>query len=352
MKTNRLIQSFTVAAALACALPLTAQMSGGIKGTITGMDGKPVQKAVVTITRTDIPGKAEVKTDKHGAFADYALQVGTYDISATLPDGKTTLVIRKGVTTHVGDAQVIDVDLKAAAAEQAAAEGKAPPGMSKEQAAAYEKKMKDQEEANKKLGTLNGLLAQNKQLSDAKQYDQAIAVMEQAVALDQTKDILYANLADDYSNAKQYDKAADAYNKAIALKPTNAGYVINLGTVLSKEGKIDEANAAFSKAATMDPTQAKMAMYNSAVILLNQGNLDAAAPAFDKLLALDPQNGDAWYYKAICLLGKATTDAKGNIIPPPGAVEALQNSLKYAPNGPNAATAKAELQTLKGSGGL
>jgi len=352
MKNNRLIQFVTVAAALACAMPLAAQMSGGIKGTVTGTDGKPVQKAVVTITRVDVPGKFEVKTDKHGTFADYALQVGTYDVSLTMPDGKTTMVLRKGVATHVGDAQVIDADLKAAAAEQAAeAEGKAPPGMTKEQAAAYEKKMKDAEEANKKLGTLNGLLAQNKQLVDAKQYDQAIAVMEQAVALDQTKDILYANLADDYANAKQYDKAADAYNKAIALKPNNAGYVINLGTVLSKEGKIDEANAAFTKAATMDPTQAKMAMYNSAVILLNQGNLDAAAPAFDKLLALDPQNGDAWYYKAICLLGKATTDAKGNIIPPPGSIEALQKSLQYAPNGPNAATAKAELQTLKGSGG-
>jgi len=336
---------------LLMALPAAAQISGGIKGMVTGPDGKPVQKADVVFTRTDVPAKYDVKTDKHGNYGHYALPVGTYDVSVVMPDNKQTIVVQKGVSTHMGTAQEIDVDLKKL---QASADGEmpiqAPPGMNKEQAAAYVKKMKEEQEANKKLGTLNGLLQQNKQFVDAKQYDQAIAVMEKAVAMDQTHDILYANLADDYSQAKQYDKAADAYQKAIALKPTNAGYEINLGTVYSKEGKVDDANAAFSKAAQMDPTQAKMAMYNSAVVMLNQGNLDAAGAAFDKLLALDPQNGDAWYYKAICLLGKATTDAKGNIIAPPGAEDALQKSIQYAPNGPNAATAKAELQTLKAGG--
>lgn len=331
-------------------LPLAAQMSGGIKGKVLGPDGKPLEKAQITITRTDVPGKYEIKTDKHGNYGYYALPLGTYNISLTDPSGKQ-LTMRQGVQTHVGESVEVDGNLKQIADDEAAmAAGKAPPGMTKEQAAAYEKKVKEQEEQNKKLGALNGLLAQNKQFVDAKDYDKAIAVMEQAVALDQTHDILYANLADDYTKAKQYDKAADAYQKAIALKPTNAGYEINLGSVYADAGKVDEANAAYAKAAQLDPTQAKMAMYNSGVVLLNQGNLDAASAAFDKLLAIDPQNGDAWYYKAICLLGSAKSDAKGNVIAPPGAVEALQNSLKYSPNGPNAATAKAELQTLKGGG--
>jgi len=327
------------------AVPAAAQFSGGIKGHVVGLDGKPMQKGEITLLRTDMKATYTVKTDKKGNFGHYALPVGTYDIGLKV-NGKDT-VVERGVKTVMGQPQVVNINLPAlAAAENGTAP---PPGMSKEEAAAYEKKVKEEAAANKKLGTLNTLLAQNKQFVDAKQYDQAIKVMEQAVALDQTHDILFANLAEDYSQAKQYDKAADAYQKAIALKPANAGYMINLGTVLSKAGKVDEANTEFAKAAAVDPTQAKMAMYNSGVVLLNQGNMDAAAAAFDKLLAIDPNNADAWYYKGICLLGKATTDPKTNkLIPPAGTVEALQKSLQLAPNGPNAANAKAALQTLNG----
>lgn len=330
------------------ALPAAGQTSGGIKGRVIGLDGKPLAKAELTFTRTDIPAKYTVKTDKKGDYGYYTLPMGTYDVSLKTPDGQV-VPVGKGVATHVGEAVEVDADLKQMAAVQA---GEAPPpGMSKEQAAEYEKKVKEQEEQNKKVGQLNQLLQQNKQLVDAKQYDQAIAVMEQAVTLDQTHDVLYANLADDYTQAKQYDKAADAYQKAIALKPTDAGYLINLGTVLSKEGKVDEANAQFAKAATLDPTQAKMAMYNTGVVLLNQGNMDGAAAAFDKLLAIDPNNADAWYYKGICLLGNAQTDAKtGKLIAPPGAADALKKSIQLAPTGPNAANAKAALETISGGG--
>ncbi|MGH9482856.1 MAG: tetratricopeptide repeat protein [Terriglobales bacterium] len=328
------------------ALPVAAQTSGGIKGRVIGVDGKPLAKAQLTLTRTDIPATYTIKTDKNGNYGYYTLPLGTYDVSLKLPDGHV-IQVGRGVATHGGDPTEVDADLKQRAAVQAG--DAAPPGMSKEQAAEYEKKVKEQEEQNKKVGQLNTLLQQNKQLTDAKQYDQAIAVMEQAVALDQTHDVLYANLADDYTDAKQYDKAADAYQKAIALKPANAGYLINLGTVLSKEGKVDEANAEFAKAAAMDPTQAKMAMYNSGVVLLNQGNMDGAAAAFDKLLAIDPTNADAWYYKGICLLGNAQTDAKtGKLIAPPGAEDALKKSIQLAPTGPNAVNAKAALQTIGG----
>lgn len=344
MKRFNLLVGVALLGAL-MAVPAAAQFSGGIKGKVLGLDGKPMPKAEITFIRTDMKGTYSVKTDKKGDYGHYALPVGTYNIS--IKNGSQDTVVEKGVNTRIGQTQEVNINLKVlAAAENGAAP---PPGMSKEEAAAYEKKVKEEAAANKKLGTLNSLLQQNKQFVDAKQYDQAISVMEQAVALDQTHDILFANLAEDYSQAKQYDKAAEAYQKAIALKPTNAGYMINLGTVLSKAGKVDEANTEFAKAAAVDPTQAKMAMYNSGVVLLNQGNMDAAAAAFEKLLAIDPSNADAWYYKGICLLGKSTTDPKTNkLIPPAGTVEALQKSLQLAPNGPNAANAKAALQTLKG----
>jgi len=337
--------------ALLClaAMPALAQTSGGIKGTVLGMDGKPLANAPITFTRTDIAGSFTMKTDKKGKFAYYTLPVGTYDISVKTPDGKE-ITVEKGTQTKMGAPVEGTINLQAAAAQEAGM-APPPPGMTKEQAEAYEKKVKEQQASNQKLGQLNALLKQNKTYLDAKQYDQAIAVMEQAVQLDQTHDILYANLAEDYADAKQYDKAADAYQKALTLKPTNAGYEINLGTVLSKAGKVDEANAAFGKAATMDPTQAKMAIYNEGVVLLNKGDMKNAATAFDKLIAMDPTNADAWYEKGICLLGQAGTDPKTNkLVPLPGTAEALEKSIQLAPNGPNAAGAKAALQAVKGGG--
>lgn len=330
--------------AIFTALPASAQISGGIHGKIIGPDGKPLQNAKVELTRTDITGHYEVKTNKKGEYGHYALPLGTYNISVVMPNGQTVM-FAKNIKSQFGQPVEQDADIQKMM--QVAAGEAPPPGMSKAEAAEYEKKIKEKEDAAKKLGKLNDYLAQNKAFVEAKQYDKAIAVMQEAIAIDQTHDILYANLAEDYANAKQYDKAVEAYQQALKLKPDSANYIINVGSILSKEGKTEEANAAFAKAAAMDPTQAKTAMYNSAVVMLNAGNLDGASAAFDKLLALDPTNANAWYYKGLCMLGKATTDPKtGKITPPAGTVEALQKSIQLAPNGPNAANAKAALQTL------
>jgi tetratricopeptide (TPR) repeat protein len=329
------------------AVSATAQTSGGIAGQIIGVDGKPLAKAKVEFTRTDVPGTYDIKTGKDGKFGYYTLPVGTFNVTVEVPGQKKPVEIGKSVRTKQGSVVELDGNLQKMQEQANAGMPPPPPGMTPEQAEAYQKQLKAKEAANKKLGQLNELLTQNKTYADAKQYDKAIAVMEQAVSIDQTHDVLFANLAEDYAAAKQYDKAADAYQKAIALAPDNASYVTNLGTVYAKEGKTAEANAAFAKAETLNPAAASTAMYNAAVIQLNAGNIDAASAAFDKLLAIDPNNADALYYKAICLLSKATADPKtGKLIAPPEAVTDLKKSLQIAPNGPNAATAKATLASL------
>ncbi len=333
---------------LAGASALSAQMSRGFRGNVVGVDGKPLVKAVVTFVNVENNAKYTIKTDKKGNFAYYTLPLATFDVTVTPPGGGEPVLIQKGLKSEFGTTVRFTINM-ALVEQQAAGEGAPPPGMTKEQAADYAKKVAAANAANAKVGQLNTLLKQNKEFVAAKQYDKAVAVMQQAVAIDQTHDVLYANLAEDLDHAKHYNQSAAAYQKAIALKPTDAGYVINLGTVLSKAGKIDEANAAFAKAAAMDPTQAKTAMYNMGVVLLNQGNMAGAEAAFTKLLTLDPTNADAWYYKGICLLGQAKTDPKTQkLIPPPGTAEALKQSIKLAPNGPNAKNAQAALQTIGG----
>lgn len=342
--------------AMIAVLPAAAQMSG-IAGTVKGTDGKPLAGAVVQFTRTDISGHYQVKTNKKGHYGHYGLPLGTYDL-ALVYNGKTLYTLNK-IKTHPGDPLEIDIDLQkeaakhqqqAAAVQQQLASGaqvKAPKGMSKEEARKYEEALKKQQAEIKKIGQLNALLKQNQQFVQAKQWDQAVQTMEQAVAMDQTHDILYANLGQDYMGAKQYDKAADAFQKAIALKPTDADYYINLGNAYSKAGKNDEAAAQFTKAAQLDPANAKTAYFDEAAVFYNSGKMDEAGQAVDKLLQVDPNNAMGWYLKGQILLGKAAVDPKtGTPIPVPGTVEAFQKYLQLAPTGPYADSVKSTIQLL------
>lgn len=332
--------------ALAAAVSAVAQSSAGLSGQIIGPDGKGMAKTLVTITRLDVPATYTVKTDKKGNYGYYTLPVGTYKVDVTGPDGKQYNVI-KSIRTSYSSMKVANFSFKRLAEAEAANMPPPPPGMTPAQAAAYKKKLAANQAAAKKITQLNVLLKQNKTFFQAKQYDQAIAVMQQAVALDQTHDVLYANLAQDYAMDKQYANAAAAYQKALALSPNNASYMINLGTTLYQQGKTDEANAEFAKAAAVDPSAANTAMYNTAVLLFNAGKSAEAAAAFDKVIAIDPNNANAWYYKGLCLLGQAQVDPKtGKTTAPAGTRAALQKSIQLAPTGPNAANAKAALSAL------
>lgn len=343
--------------ALVAVLPAAAQMSG-ITGKVTGVDGKPLPGAMVVFTRTDIAGHYQVKTDKKGHYGHYGLPMGTYDLALFGPDGKQLYKLNK-VITHPGDPQNIDINLQkeaqahqqmASQMQQQMAAGAAPAvpkGMSKADAAKYKAAIEKQQAEIKKVGQLNTLLTQNKTFADAGQWTQAVATMEQAVALDQTHDILYANLGQDYVGAKQYDKAVEAYQKAIALKPADPGYYINLGNAYSKGGKNDEAAAQFAKAAQLDPANAKMAYFNEAAVLYNGGKMDEAFTAVNNLLQADPNNAMGWYLKGQILLGKAAVDPKtGTPIPVPGTVEAFQKYLALAPTGPYAEGVKQTVAML------
>ncbi|MGH9488209.1 MAG: tetratricopeptide repeat protein [Terriglobales bacterium] len=328
-------------------LPAAAQQQyAGVKGEVIGLNNKPLPNAQITLTPSNGKNPVKFKANKKGQFESRYVPGGTYNMSVMSSMGQS-IDVHDGMALEAGKMYNVPVNLAVIAAAESG--GPPPKGMSAEEAAAYKARKTKAEAKNAKFGKLNTLLAQNKQLVDAKQYTQAIAVMQQAVAIDQTHDIIYANLAADYAGAKQYKQAADAYAKAIALKPTDAGYEINMGSALAEAGDTAGAAAAYNKAAQMDPTAAKMAIYNEGVVLMNKGDLKGASAAFDKVTKLDPSDADAWYEDAMSLLGQAGTDPKTNkMLPVPGTKEALQKVIQLAPNTQNAATAKAALQQLGG----
>ena len=339
------------------ALAQTAVMEGNVKGE----DGKPVQGAMIKITRTDIKGNYQVKTDKKGHFLYAGLPLGIYDVSVEIGGAAKDSV--KGVRLH-GDMPPIDFDLaKSAAGGPGEQGGQTQPaaqdatrGMSAQQKAELEKQLKEREEAMKKNKELNDAFNAGMTAAQAKQWDQAIASFNKASELDAKQHVVWAQLAEAEMNFAatksgaeadaETAKGLDAYQKAIELKPDDAGYHNNFALSLAKAKKFPEAQAELTKAATLDPPNAGRYYYNLGALLVNSGQNEPAGDAFKKAIDIDPNYADAQYQYGVFLLSKATVAADGKVTPVGGTAEAFQKYLQLKPDGPFADSAKQMLATL------
>ena len=329
-----------------------------IEGDVKGVDGKSVQGAMIHLERKDMKGSYKVKTDKKGHYYYGGLPIGTYRISVEI-DGKEADAM-EGVKSKLGDPTEAPFDLKAAQARgggaAAAPEKEVERGMSASQKAEYEKKRKESEEKMSKNKELNDAFNAGVEAQNQKQWDVAVQSFEKASTIDATQNVVWGRLADSYVSAAQSKTGADqeallakgvaAYQKAIELKPDAPEYHNNYALLLAKEKKFAEAQAELTKAAQLDPAQAGKYYYNMGAVLVNTGQMEPAGDAFKKALEIDPNYADAHYQYGIYLLGKATTGADGKITPPEGTAAEFNKYLELQPNGPNAESAKAMLDTI------
>jgi tetratricopeptide (TPR) repeat protein len=352
---------FTVAPLFLFAATGFAQTSN-IQGDVTGLDGKPLQGAQVKLDRTDIKQSFNVKTDKKGHFLYANLPTGVYNITIVV-EGKE-MGAMTGVRPRQGDNPPIPFDLSkiAAAAAAAAAPGAAPPqakqdaGMTKEQRAEYEKKLKEQEAAMAKDKALQDAFNAGMEAKNAKNYSVAVDNFEKATTMAPTQHVVWAQLAEVYitrsdsetgaAQQADVDKGIAAYAKAVEIKVDDPNYHNNYALALAKGKKMDQAQAELTKAAQLDPPQAGKYYYNLGAVYVNTQQNDAAEAAFRKAIELDPTYADAYYQEALVLMNKVTLDKDGKMQAPPGTVEALQKYLSLKPDGANAEGAKAILEQL------
>lgn len=352
--------ALSLAGMLMCAFGVLAQ-TAVMEGNVKGEDGKPVQGAMIKITRTDIKGNYQVKTDKKGHFLYAGLPLGMYDVSVEIGGAAKDSV--KGVRLH-SDMPPIDFDLaKSAAGGPGEQGGQTQPaaqdatrGMSAQQKAELEKQLKEREEAMKKNKELNDAFNAGMTAAQAKQWDQAIASFNKASELDAKQHVVWAQLAEAEMNFAatksgaeadaETAKGLDAYQKAIELKPDDAGYHNNFALSLAKAKKFPEAQAELTKAATLDPPNAGRYYYNLGALLVNSGQNEPAGDAFKKAIDIDPNYADAQYQYGVFLLSKATVAADGKVTPVGGTAEAFQKYLQLKPDGPFADSAKQMLATL------
>jgi tetratricopeptide (TPR) repeat protein len=140
--------------------------------------------------------------------------------------------------------------------------------------------------------------------------EEAIRVLEAAVARGVHDPRLLVERARQAREALDYDGATAWLNKAIALDPSLAEAQMDLGKVYLYQGRLPEARAAFETATRLAPTD-PYAPYYLANLLADEGHHDQAVPLLLRSLELDPLNPKAHYSlaQAYQRLGRAE-DAK------------------------------------------
>jgi tetratricopeptide (TPR) repeat protein len=340
-------------AVLVAALLVPAAYGQGtttVKGVCKDRDGKPFANAQVVFYSAETGRKYNLKTNNKGEYFSLGVASGKYKVTL-LQDGKEIYSLNGVPVTLSQDENVIDVDLKKEAGAQQQ-------GISEEQKKAMQEQQEKAQKEQLTVKSLNDKLAGARAAMQASNFDQAAQLMSDASQIDPTRDLIWFTLGDAYRGkaksvektdraaAKEsYDQAITAYEKAIALKPS-AAYYNNVAEVYGKAGRMDDAIKAYNQAATLDPPGAGMYYFNLGAVLTNSGRVDDAIEAFKKTVAADPTKADAYYWMGVNLVGKATLDKSGKVIPVEGTADAFNKYLELQPTGNYAQAAKDMLTSI------
>jgi tetratricopeptide (TPR) repeat protein len=374
MKNAASLYAIALAIFAVTGVTLHAQGTGAtVHGHVTNPAGQVVKTGDVKLTTDkNLPAKDRVykftfPIDSNGDFKGTNVQPGDY-LAVVMGDGK--VLDFQNVTLRSGEDHPMDFDMSRAEYLKS---------LTPEERAAieeYKKKNAAVANDNQKIANINKTLLQAREDEKNGKAADAVKALQGLTEVKPDEAILWASLGeaqlkngDDMTKAaraaktpttdpaivQNYADAAVSYQKAIDLNaaskkpsPENlAAYYLNLGQADSKSGKLPEASAAYDMAAKTAPAMAASAYYNESVVFYTAGKNPEAAAAADKAIAADPKRAEAYYIKGQALIPGATADPKtGKFLLPPGCLEAYQEYLELAPDGPHAAEVKDLLGNL------
>ena len=310
--------------------------------------------------REDTEVSVRFPIDANGDYKGKGIAPGTY-VGAVFQDDKS-VDFNDNVVFVAGEDKTINFDMS----RQEYINKMTPE--EKKQLEDYKKANAAVAQTNAKISNLNALLVQARADNKAGNYDAAMTGMKTATSAKADEPILWVTLGDaqlgaankssaalksagkpnDDATKQLFTDAETSYKKAIDLgtaakkpNPETIAVAYNqLGQAYGRSGDAKASSDAYDMAAKTLPASAGTYLYNEAATLYNAGMMDEAAAAADKAIAADP-SAEAYYIKGQALIPKATVDPKTQkIVAPPGCVEAYQEYLELAPDGPHAADVK------------
>jgi len=95
----------------------------------------------------------------------------------------------------------------------------------------------------------------------------------------------------------QHEEAVEVLQKAVALRPDDAAVRVQLGQVLRKAGQLANARQSFEQATALDPSQARGYLGLARIDALD-GEMDRAVEAVDRAIELEPNLSQPHFVKA------------------------------------------------------
>jgi tetratricopeptide (TPR) repeat protein len=294
---------------------LSAAAQGMITGTVLDPKGQPVVGAKITIEQTDgVSRKFETKTDKKGEFIQIGLQSSSFKVTAEAKEGTATANTRvsqrgpSNVKLVIGGGAGNDPTIAAKTAE------------------------------------LRKAFDDGVTLSREGKYDESVESFNKALALNPKCQDCYYNIGFAFAQKKDYANAEENYKKAIEVKPDYAEAYNGLANIYNAQRKFDLAADASAKASQLSAAAPGAlqggnadALYNEGVILWNGGKIADAKTKFQAAIAANPNHSESHYQLGMALVNEGKLKEAG---------EEFNAYLKMAPEGPNAATAKALIAQL------
>jgi tetratricopeptide (TPR) repeat protein len=132
-------------------------------------------------------------------------------------------------------------------------------------------------------------------------FQRAIQLYDQAIALDPSHAEAYYKRGNALKNLGQLDAAITSYNQAIERRPDYAYAYCNRGVVQQSLGLTVAALSSYDQAIAVDATDA-MAHYNRALLMQDCSRWDAALASYNQAISIDPGFADAQYNRSLALL--------------------------------------------------
>lgn len=122
-----------------------------------------------------------------------------------------------------------------------------------------------------------------------RQYEAALDLLKQALAINPHAYDVHLLLGDAYQNLRRYDQAVGEYDAAILLNPTSVDPLLAAAAVLTVQGHLDEAARRIDRAATLEPASAEVAFARGRVSE-RAGRHEDAFAYFEQAVQMNPSD--------------------------------------------------------------
>jgi tetratricopeptide (TPR) repeat protein len=282
---------------------------GRLAGLIKDEQGKPVEKAKVTLKYGKGVGPAPILSDKNGKWSFLGLVGGDWNVQIE----KEGFMISEGPArvNEYGVVPPLNITLKP-----------------------IPKEVMQESKGAKAVATIQ----KGNELLAAEKYAEARAEFEKALPdLDPKNQLpVLRGIARTYFQEKQGDQAIATLKRALEVAPDDPETLKLLVNLLVASGKDEEAKAYMAKmpeGVAVDPNS----LLNLGIKAYNDNKMEAAADYFNRVVKENPSLPESYYYRGLVYLSQGkSAEAKAD----------FQKLLELAPNHEKAAEVKDFIKSL------